>query len=92
MKDAARVLGMTFGEKLAHMLPKKGAKITHSKPVIPRRPGSWPATILIAEPVMKPVTAGCGMNSTSQPRRRRPSPRTMKPQRSDRVVAIICPS
>ena len=52
MKDAARVLGMTFGEKLAHMLPKKGAKITHSKPVIPRRPGSWPATILIAEPVL----------------------------------------
>lgn len=33
----------------------------------------------MAEPVMKPLTAGAGMNSTIQPSRRSPMPRTMKP-------------
>lgn len=37
---------------------------------------------------MNPETAGWGMNSTSQPSRRRPMPRTMKPQMNARQVAI----
>ena len=34
---------------------------------------------MIAEPVMKPLTAGAGMNSTIHPSRKRPIPRTVKP-------------
>ena len=36
--------------------------------VIPMRPGTWPIAMLSAEPVMKPLIAGKGMNSTSQPK------------------------
>ena len=32
------------------------------------RPGTWPIAMLSAEPVMKPLIAGKGMNSTSQPK------------------------
>lgn len=65
---------------------------TYSKPVIPIKPGNCPAAILMAEPVMKPLTAGMGMNSTSHPIRRRPMPSTMKPQMNASAVAIVGPS
>lgn len=48
--------------------------------------------MLSADPVIKPLTAGAGMNSTSQPRWRRPIPRTMKPQMKATVVAICGPA
>lgn len=40
---------------------------------------------------MKPLTAGAGMNSTSQPIRSKPTPRTITPQINARVVAISGP-
>ena len=46
----------------------------------------------VPEPVMKPLTAGAGMNSTSQPIRSRPIRRTIKPQMKATVVAICGPS
>jgi hypothetical protein len=64
---------------------------TYSNPVIPIRPGTWPATIFIADPVINPLTAGVGMNSTSQPRRKRPIPSTINPQTKASVVAISGP-
>jgi hypothetical protein len=63
-------------------------KYAHLKPVIPMRPGTWPTTMLRAEPVMKPLIAGKGINSTIQPRRRRPTPRTIKPVKKAKTVAI----
>lgn len=48
--------------------------------------------MLMADPVIKPLTAGAGMNSTSHPNLSRPMPSTMKPQMNDRVVAICGPS
>lgn len=64
---------------------------TYLNPVIPIRPGTCPAAILMAEPVIKPLTAGSGMNSTIHPRRSKPIPKTMKPQMKERVVAISGP-
>jgi hypothetical protein len=61
---------------------------THSNPERPSSEGSWPATILIALPVMKPLTAGAGMNSTTQPILSMPTAKVMKPQMNPRVVAI----
>lgn len=40
---------------------------------------TWLTTIVMAEPVMKPLMAGAGINSTSHPIRRSPMPRTTKP-------------
>ena len=45
--------------------------------------------MLIAEPVMKPLTAGVGMNSTIHPSLSRPIPRTIKPQMKATAVAIV---
>lgn len=58
---------------------------------MPINPGTWPAAMLIAEPVMKPLTAGAGMNSTSHPMRKRPIPRTMNPVMKAKTVAIWGP-
>jgi DNA-directed RNA polymerase subunit L len=56
---------------------------------IPSRAGIWTAMMLIADPVMKPLTAGAGINSTIQPIRRRPMARMMNPDRNARFVAIV---
>lgn len=61
---------------------------TDLKPEMPINPGTWPETMLMAEPVMKPLTAGAGMNSTSQPILKSPIARTMKPQMKASVVAM----
>lgn len=47
--------------------------------------------MLMADPVIKPLTAGMGMNSTIQPSRKMPMPKTMKPQMKATVVAISGP-
>ena len=47
--------------------------------------------MLMADPVMNPLTAGAGMNSTNHPRRKRPIPNTMNPQIKATVVAIWGP-
>jgi hypothetical protein len=60
-------------------------------PGIPRRAGTWSAMMLIADPVMKPLTAGAGINSTIQPIRRMPMARTMNPHRNATFVAIKGP-
>jgi hypothetical protein len=44
--------------------------------------------MLIADPVMKPLTAGAGINSTIQPMCRMPMARTMNPHRNARFVAM----
>jgi len=68
--------------------PDKDSEITHSKPLIPNREGNWPDAIVIAEPDMKPLTAGAGMNSTSQPILSMPIPRVMKPVMKASELAI----
>ena len=55
---------------------------------MPSNPGTCEATILIAEPVMKPLIAGARMNLTIHPSRRRPIPSTMKSQRKVMVVSL----
>jgi hypothetical protein len=62
--------------------------LVSNRPWIPKRPGTWDETIVMAEPVMKPATAGVGINSTIQPMRKRPIPRTIKPHMKARVMAI----
>jgi hypothetical protein len=52
------------------------------------RPWNWLATMLMADPVIKPVIAGAGMNSTTQPMRRIPMPRATNPHKNARLVAI----
>ena len=59
-----------------------------NKAEVPKRPGTCWDAIVMAEPVMKPATAGVGMNSTSQPSRSRPIASTMKPHMKDSVTAI----
>ena len=86
---AARVLGCNISKPISRRKEKE--KIAHLKPVMPMRPGTWPTAMLMAEPVMKPLTAGAGMNSTSQPIRRRPTPRTMQPVKKANNVAISGP-
>ena len=51
-------------------------------------PGTCPAAILMAEPVIKPLIAGAGINSTIQPILRRPIPSTMKPHMKETAVAM----
>lgn len=63
--------------------------LSYSNPVIPMSPGTCPAAILMAEPVIKPLTAGSGMNSTIHPILNNPMPSTMKPQMKETVVAIV---
>jgi hypothetical protein len=61
---------------------------THLNPASPRRPGTCPTRILIALPVMNPLTAGAGMNSTIQPILSKPTPRTIQPQMKPIAVPI----
>ena len=85
---AARVLRCNISTSI---MENGKEKYGHLKPVMPMRPGTWPTAMLRAEPVMKPLTAGKGMNSTSQPRRRSPSPRTIEPVKKAKTVAIWGP-
>lgn len=57
-------------------------------PVMPIKAGTWPAAMLIAEPVMKALIAARVMNSTIQPRRARPRKRTMEPPMIARADAV----
>lgn len=56
--------------------------------LIPRRDGTWPQAMVMADPVMKPAMAVKGINSIRKSSRRRPMPRVMMPQKKARVVAI----
>ena len=80
--------GARTGKPSLDLINAGSDKNTHSKPLSPRRPGTWPDTMLSADPVMKPLTAGAGMNSTSHPKRNRPMARTINPQMNATVVAI----
>jgi hypothetical protein len=64
----------------------------HLKPVMPMRPGICVLAIVKAEPVMKPLTAGAGMNSTSHPSLKRPKPKVINPVITARLDAMTCPS
>ena len=58
----------------------------------PKSDGSWPTRIVRADPVMKPLTAGAGINSTSHPKRSKPTPKVIIPHKNARADAIICAS
>jgi hypothetical protein len=64
-------------------------QITYSNPLRPNNPGICVVTIVMADPVMKPLMAGIGMKSTIQAMRRSPMTRTMNPEVKPAVIAIV---
>lgn len=65
--------------------------MSYLNPEMPINPGSWLVMMVMAEPVMKPLMAGAGMNSTSQPILKSPIARTIIPQVNASVVAMSGP-
>lgn len=60
------------------------------KPLIPIKLGTWPAAMLIAEPVIKADIATSGMRSTIQPTRINPMKMIIQPAITAKAEAMTC--
>lgn len=58
------------------------------KPLMPSIPGTCPAAMLMADPVMKAASETTGISSTIQPHRIRPMKSTIAPQITARAEAM----